>query len=341
MHWRAVPGGRRDGTGYARRWSWLGGEVAHNHLHGRRAGNTGHREAARHTSRRLRLAFGLSCAILVAQLVGGVLANSLALLSDAGHVFTDIVALGLAWFASVQALRPATSSRTFGFHRAGILAALANALMLVAVALFITWEAVQRLQDPQPVESTLMLGVGVLGLGANLYVAYLLHGDPTENLNVRSALLHVIGDILSSVAVVVGAAVILLTGLYFVDSLLSVLIALVIVGGAWSIVMETVNILMEGTPKGINLERLVQDLQDAPGVVDAHDIHVWSLAAGVHAMSGHIVIEDRALSDSGLVLQGLRELLAAKYGIDHITIQLEHRSCGGACVLFEDHLPSD
>lgn len=303
------------------------------HLH---EGNRDH--GGGDTSHRLRLAFFLSSAILLVEIVGGLVSNSLALLSDAGHVFTDIIALGLAWFAASQALRPATPRRTYGFHRAGILAALANAISLILIALFITWEAIQRLQAPQEVDSPLMLVIASIGLAANLYVAVSLHREPGENLNVRSALLHVVGDILGSVAVIVGGVIILFTGLYVVDPLLSIIIAIIIVGGAWSVVSETINILMEGTPSGINLERLISEIKEVPGVRDIHDIHVWSLAAGIHAMSGHVVIEDQALSESNQILIDLSRLLSEQFGITHVTIQFEHRECGLACTLFQNRL---
>lgn len=290
------------------------------------------------SSNRLRLAFLMSAIILIVEIAGGIVSNSLAVLSDAGHVFTDLFALGLAWFAAVQALRPATPHRTFGFHRAGILAALLNAGSLVLVSLFITWEAIRRLQSPEQVDSTLMMIVAIAGLLVNLYVAFSLHAEPGENLNVRSAMLHVIGDILASVAVIVGAAVISLTGWTLIDPLLSVLIALIIMGGASSIVLETVNILMEGTPRGVNLEKLMSDIRNSSGVLDVHDVHVWSLAAGINAMSGHVLVQDQALSESDLILQDLSKLLVEKYGIEHATIQFEHRECGMACTLFHNHL---
>lgn len=305
----------------------------HRHLH-----DENREQGAQNTGHRLRLAFLLSSAILILEIAGGVMANSLALLSDAGHVFTDVIALGLAWFAASQALRPATPRRTYGFHRAGILVALANALMLIAVSIFITWEAIQRLQAPEAVDSLLMLAVAAVGLAANLYVAASLHREPGENLNVRSALLHVVGDILGSAVVIVAGVIILLTGLFVVDPLLSVLIALIIVGGAWSIVLETINILMEGTPTGINLERLISEIKETPGVLDVHDVHVWSIAAGIHAMSGHIVIEDQALSESNLILVMISRLLSEQFGINHVTIQFEHRECGLACTLFQNRL---
>ena len=311
--------------------------MAHQHLDrddtNRKAGGT--------TSGRLRLASALFAALLIVEVAGGLLSNSLALLSDAGHVFTDVLALGLAWFASAQALRPATPRRTFGYHRTGILVALANALTLMLISIAITLEAVQRLQSPEVVNSALMLWVASLGLGVNLFVAYSLRSEPSENLNIRSALLHVVGDILANLAVIAGGLVIHLTGWYFVDPLLSIVIALIIVGSAWSIVLETIGILMEGTPKGINLEKLTRDLSATAGVLEVHDLHVWSLAAGINALSGHVVIADQALSESALVLQMLSELLREKYGIHHATIQFEHRKCGLACTLFQNHLAID
>jgi len=305
--------------------------------------NHGHRhgegeEGQGDSSVRLRLAFLLSAAILLVEVVGGILSNSLALLSDAGHVLTDVIALGLAWFAAAQALRPATPQRTFGFHRAGILAALANAVTLIVVSVFITLEAIRRLQEPEPINSLLMLGVAIVGLAVNLYVAFALHREPGENLNVRSALLHVVGDILASVAVIVGAIIIGLTGFVAVDPILSVIVAVIIVGGAWSVVLETVNILMEGTPSGVSLDKMIRDMRDTEGVSDVHDLHVWSLAAGVNAMSGHVVIADRALSESDEILLALSRLLAEKYGVTHVTIQFEHRECGLACTLFQNRL---
>jgi cobalt-zinc-cadmium efflux system protein len=291
-------------------------------------------------SRRLRTAFLLSLVILTVELAGGLVSNSLALLSDAGHVLTDLFALGLAWFASVQATRAATPSRTYGYHRAGILAALANAVMLLVVSLVITFEAVRRLQTPEIVDSSVMLAAASIGLVVNMYVAVILHHGHEENLNVRSALLHVVGDALAAFSVIVGAVVILFTGLLVIDPVLSILIALIIVGGAWSVVLDTINILMEGTPSGVNLDRLEEDIKTTPGVVDAHDLHVWSITSGIHAMSGHVVIEDQALSESALVLGLLSDLLTDRYGIDHVTIQFEHRKCGLACTLAHGHLES-
>ena len=293
---------------------------------------------AERVSQRLRFAFLVTLAILAIEVVGGVASNSLALLSDAGHVLTDVLALGLSWFAAVQAERPPTRRRTFGFHRAGILAALANAVTLVILSIFIVYEAYRRLVAPQPVEGGLMFAVALVGLAANVGLAAFLHRGEEENLNVRSATLHVLGDALASVVVVIGAVVIYLTGFYAVDPLLSVVVALIIVGGGWSIISETVNILMEGTPSGLDVSEIVREMKAVPGILDVHDLHVWSLAAGVHALSCHVVVTDQALSQSNAILLELNRLLAGRFGIYHTTIQFEHRECGLICTLFHDRL---
>lgn len=290
------------------------------------------------TSARLRFALVLTLAIFAIEVAGGLLSNSLALLSDAGHVFTDAIALGLAWFAARQADRPATESKTYGFHRAGILAALANAVSLVLIAGFILWEAYGRLRQPETVQSGLMLGVAFAGLLVNLFVARYLQGNQHENLNVRSAMVHVLGDALASAAVIVGGIVMAITGWFFVDPLLGVLIALIIAVGSWTIIQETVNILMEGVPKGLDLEQLLADVRQVPGVQHVHDVHVWSLATGLHALSCHVIVSDQALSESDLILRCINEVLGCKYGINHTTLQFEHCECGLICTLFDDRL---
>lgn len=289
-------------------------------------------------TRRLRLALLLSGTTFLLELVGGVLSNSLALISDAGHVLIDVFAIALAWFASSQALRPATLRHTFGFHRAGILAALANAVTLVFIAAFVSYEAYRRFTEPERVDSALVLGVATLGLVANSISVLLLRQGEGENLNIRSAFLHVAGDTLSSIAVILGAGVMYFTGWYVVDPLLSVAIAFVIVGSGWGIIRDTLHILMEGTPTGLNVEQMIQDLRRVRGVQDVHDVHVWSLAANLHALSAHVQVADQALAFSGAILTEINELLASKYGIAHSTIQFEHRECGLPCTLFEEHL---
>jgi cobalt-zinc-cadmium efflux system protein len=293
---------------------------------------------AGHVTGRLRVAFMVTIAILVAELVGGYLSNSLALLSDAGHVFTDIAALGLAWYANVQAEKPATYAKTYGFHRAGILAALANALSLVIIAAVITYEAYQRILRPEPVDSVLMFSVAFVGLAANIFIARQLHSEhEEENLNIRSAVLHVVGDAAASAAVLIGGVIILLSGFYLIDPILSVLISVVIIVGGWSIIVDALNIFMEGVPRGLNVEQLVQQLRTHPGVEDVHDLHVWSLAAGVNALSCHILVADQSLSDTGDTVNAITDMLREKYHIRHSTIQLECRNCEVACALGDSH----
>jgi len=270
----------------------------------------------------LRLAFFLSMIILATELIGGYLANSLALLSDAGHVVTDIFALGLAWFATAQAERPANARKTFGYHRVGILAALVNAVTLILIAIAILWEAVRRFQHPEPVQPLVMFLSAGIGIAVNLYIGFGLQKEG-DNLNVRAAALHVFGDVGASVAVVLAGVIILLTGWTPADPLLSVGIAGLIAVGAWRILRETTDILLEGTPKGISMPALVDDMKRVPGVQDVHDLHVWSITSGMCALSCHALIDDQSTSESASILQALETMVGEKYRISHATIQFE------------------
>ncbi len=289
----------------------------HNHTHG----------MAKQT---LRLAFFLTLIILAAELIGGVLANSLALLSDAGHVVTDIFALGLAWFAAAQAERPANASKTFGYHRVGILAALANAVTLIIIAVAIIWEAIQRFQHPEPIQPVAMFIAAGIGIIVNLYIGFGLHKEES-NLNVRAAMLHVFGDVGASVGVIIAGLIILLTGWTVVDPLLSVGIALLIVVGAWRILRETTDILLESAPKGISLPNLVSDLENIKGVQSVHDLHVWSISSDRYALSCHTLIDSLLPGESAATLQTMTNLLNEKYHIGHTTIQFESVAHEGAC----------
>jgi cobalt-zinc-cadmium efflux system protein len=284
--------------------------------------HVGHTHGRGLAKRALRLAFFLTMIILAAEVVGGFLANSLALLSDAGHVVTDVFALGLAWFATAQAERPANARKTFGYHRVGILAALVNALMLIAIAVAVLVEAVQRLQHPEPVQPLVMFLSAGIGIAINLFIGFGLRQD-RENLNMRAATLHVFGDVGASAAVIVAGAIILFTGWTLADPLLSVGIAGLIAVGAWRLLHETADILMEATPKGIHLPALVADMMRIPGVEDVHDLHVWSIAGGMHSLSCHALIADQPTSESSAILRELESMLAEKYAIAHTTIQFE------------------
>lgn len=289
----------------------------HNHTHGM-------------AKRTLRLAFYLTIIILAAELVGGVLANSLALLSDAGHVVTDIFALGLAWFAAVQADRPANARNTFGYHRVGILAALLNAATLIIIAAAISWEAFQRFQHPEPVQPLIMFLSASIGIVVNLFIGFGLQKEG-HNLNVRAATLHVFGDVIASVGVIVAGIIILLTGWTLVDPLLSVGIAVLIALGAWSILRETTDILLEAVPRDISLAHLVTDMKHIEGVKDVHDLHVWCIASGMYALSCHTLINDLPPSGSSPILQSLTTMLSENYHIGHATIQFECSDQQGAC----------
>src|SRR3989441_1929801 len=278
----------------------------------------------------LRLAFFLTVIILIAELVGGIVSNSLALLSDAGHVVTDIFALGLAWFATVQAERPANARKTFGYHRVGILAALVNAVTLIVIALVISWEAVQRLQHPEPVQPLVMFLAAGIGIAVNLFIGFGLQREG-HSLNVRAATLHVFSDVAASVGVILAGILILLTGWTLADPLLSVAIAVLIAVGAWRIIRETTDILLEGVPRDISLSALVTDMKGIKGVQDVHDLHVWSIASGMYALSCHTLIDDLPPSGSSPILQSLSTMLEEKYHIGHTTIQFECNNHKGAC----------
>lgn len=285
------------------------GHSGHNHTHG----------MARNS---LRLAFFLTLIILIAELVGGLLANSLALLSDAGHVVTDIFALGLAWFALIQVERPANARKTFGYHRVGILAAMVNAVTLIVIAFAILLEAVQRFQHPEPVQPLIMFLAAGIGIVINLIIGFGLLKE-ANNLNVRAAMLHVFGDVGASAGVIVAGIIILLTGWTIVDPLLSVGIAVLIAVGAWRILRETTDILLEAVPKGLSMPGLVKDMKSIEGVEDVHDLHVWSITSNMYALSCHALIADLPPSDSSAILQSLNTLLSEKYHIGHATIQFE------------------
>ena len=278
-------------------------------------------------SAHLRLAFFLTAFILAIEVLAGIFSHSLALLSDAGHVLTDIIALGLAWFAAVQAGRPADANRTYGYHRTGILAALANAGTLIVIVAVIAVEAVQRLQHPVSVSPGLMGIAAAVGIAVNLYIAYSLSHSADENLNVRAVTLHVVGDVAASAAVILGAIVIYLSGWYPADALISLFVAALIARGAWSVLRETLRILMEGAPPDLDVDRLVEDMRREPGIEGVHDLHIWSLAGGMTMLTAHVQVTDGLLSEHDRLVSDLDGLLRDRYHIGHATIQLEAACC--------------
>lgn len=270
----------------------------------------------------LKRALALTVLVLVIELAGGILSHSLALLSDAGHVLTDVFALGLAWFAVEQSRRPADQKRSYGYQRVTILAALLNAVTLIVIVLAIAFEAIRRLMAPQEVHGTIVIVSALAGIAINGVVILGLRGE-TKSLNIRAAFLHVAGDIGASVGVVVAGVVILLTGWLYIDPILSLGIAALIAFGAWGIVREAVNLLMEGTPRQIDLEKVTEVITHTPKVTDLHDLHVWALSPEQTALSVHVVVGDCPLADAEHLVRDLEQRLCSKFDIGHTTIQVE------------------
>jgi cobalt-zinc-cadmium efflux system protein len=276
----------------------------------------------------LRKALALTCVILVVELAGGLVSHSLALLSDAGHVFTDVFALGLAWFAVEQARRPADRRRSYGYQRVSILAALVNSVALIVIVIAIGIEAVRRLANPEPVQGAVVIVAALVGIAINAYVAFGLRGH-SKSLNLRAALLHVTGDIGASIGVVVAGAIILLTHWLYIDPILSLGIAALIAYGAWRIVRETVNLLLEGTPPDINLADVAGEITGTKHVTAMHDLHVWALSSEELALSVHVVLEECPLGDAEHVVRDLESRLCSRFEIGHTTIQAEScHPCG-------------
>ncbi|HEU68587.1 MAG TPA: cation transporter [Candidatus Acetothermia bacterium] len=281
--------------------------------------------------RRLVVAAGVTGLVCAGQVAGGLITGSLALLSDAAHVFLDAFALALSYLALRAAARPPTSRHTYGLHRLQVLAALVNGGTLAAVAVGIFREAVKRMHDPIPVWAGPMLAVAGGGLVINLAVAWLLRRHDRDDLNVHSAFLHVVGDALGSIGVVGAGAVILLTGWTLADPLVSLLIGSVILLGAVRVLARTVHILIEGVPRGMSAEAVQRRLEGVAGVRGVHDLHVWTVGPGYVALSAHVVVPDQALSQAEALTRKLRRLLRDEFGIGHTTIQVECTGCQEAC----------
>jgi cobalt-zinc-cadmium efflux system protein len=264
---------------------------------------------------------------VVIELIAGFRAHSLALISDAGHNFTDALALLLAWFGLYLESKPADESKTYGYHRGGVLAAFVNALTLIALSLFILYESASRLRHPEPVEANVMLGIAILGLLMNGGIMLALSSARNRDVNIRGAFLHMLGDALGSVAIIAGAIIIRLTGFEQADPLLSILIALLIVWTAWDIVRESLDILLEGLPTGMSLSDVEKAIEAVDGVLDVHDLHIWSLGSSTRALSCHVLIEDIPPSASDAVLRRVNTMLAERFQVHHTTVQFEHMSC--------------
>ncbi|HUH12573.1 MAG TPA: cation diffusion facilitator family transporter [Longimicrobiales bacterium] len=290
----------------------------HHHGHAHGPGHSHHRDASR---RGLVVVLVLTTVFMVVEAVGGILSNSLALLADAGHMLTDAGAIALSLFALWFSQRPATPEKTYGYLRLEILAALLNGATLFVIAGLIMWEAWQRLSAPEPVQSGLMLAVATAGLAVNVAAALILHRSAGESLNVRGAYLHVLGDLLGSVGAIGAALIIMTTGWTAADPLISVFVALLILFSSWKLVRESVDILLEAVPPHIDVEEVRAAIQEIPGVVEVHDLHIWTLTSGFFALSAHAAVMDPR--ENQRVLEEIRTRMEARFHITHITVQIE------------------
>ncbi len=300
--------------------------VAHTHSHGHSHSHS-HSHAGGSRSR-MTWVLGLIVVYMVAEAVGGWLTHSLALLADAGHMLSDAAALGLSVFAMSMARRPRTSKQTYGYHRLEILAALANGATLVAISILVLIEAVHRIGRPEPVDAPGMIGIAAGGLVVNLVALWILHEGRDENLNMRGAWLHVLTDALGTVQAIVAGALIWGFGWQWADPVASVLIALLVIYSAWSLLREATGVLMESAPPHIDVEQVQQAMADVPGVLEVHDLHVWTITSGMESLSAHVVVEDHRFDCD--VLGEIRVKLYERFGIHHITVQMETAT-------FEEH----
>ena len=294
--------------------------MSHDHAHPRDSELTG-------SPARLRIALAATAAVAVLECVGGIRAGSLALLSDAAHVVMDVVALAIALAAAVQAKRPATQRQTYGFARYEILAALANGALLTAVTILIAIEAVRRFMHPELPAGGLMAGIAGIGFAVNLAVGLVLLRGDRANLNLRAALLHVGGDALGAFGVIVGGLLILATGAAWIDPLLSLLVAVIIVAGVVRIVREATDVLLESAPGHVEVPAVRSRIGVVDGVVGVHDLHVWTIGSGAHALSAHVVLDDRKLSEASLIMRAIDAAMHDEFAITHVTVQFECESC--------------
>lgn len=287
------------------------------------------------TGKILRWSFVATLAFVVVEIVAGISAHSLALLSDAGHNFTDALALILAAIAVYLQSKPANDVKTYGYHRAGVLAAFVNALTLVAISVWIFYESWQRLLHPEPVAQWTMLIVAAIALAVNGSIMLGLHRD-RHDLNVRAAFVHMLGDALGAVGIMAGAVLIYFTGWQQVDPILSMLIGVLIVWSAWDIIKESLNVLLEGLPRGLELNSVVEAMRRVDGVIDIHDLHIWSIGSSAHALSCHVQIDDMPPSESESILKRINDVLCG-FQIHHTTVQFEHCKCESDCSILVPH----
>jgi len=292
--------------------------------------NNHHTETNHLTStggKRLKIVLGIVLVVMAAEIIGGILSGSLALLGDAAHMLVDALALGLALFAVTIARRPATPTKTYGYHRAEIIAALANGTILALVSVYIFYEAYQRFLEPPHIKAPIMLLVASIGLIANLIGIFILRKAGRDNLNIKAAFWHIAGDAISSIGVITGGLIIATTGWYLVDPIIAVCIGVIILWGAVRIVRESADILLEAVPRHIDVGKVIEAIKNVSGVEDVHDIHIWTITSGMHALSAHIRIEDQIVSQSTEIVSKVNQDLAQNFNISHTTLQLECESC--------------
>jgi len=295
-------------------------------------GHAHNHSAAGKNKKRLAIVLGLTTAYLVAEVIGGLLTHSLALLADAGHMLTDVAGLLFALLAIRFAERPATPERTYGYYRIEILAALVNAVVLIGISFYILSEAYERFRNPPEVQSGGMLAVALVGLVVNIAGIYLLKSASEESLNMKGAYFEVLSDMLTSIGVIAAGIIMLTTGWYYADPIISAGIGVFILPRTWMLLRDAVGVLLEGTPHDVNLAALRESIRTVEGVADVHDLHVWSLTSGINAMSVHAVLADHSLHDE--VLAAVQKKVTSEFKIAHATVQVE---CKG-CTAFETHL---
>jgi cobalt-zinc-cadmium efflux system protein len=311
----------------------------HNHVHSHLS------HVASQTVSRLALSLSLTALFVVLEAGAGLYANSLALLTDAAHNVTDVIALGLSWYAVSLTTRPSNSQKTYGYHRAGILVALANSTTLVLISLGVFYEAYQRIKSPLEIKSVVLVIVGFIAVVINLVTALLVRRGSEHDLNLRSVFLHLMGDVVSTIGAVVAGIVIYFTHANWLDPFVSVLIGFLILYNAWGILRETVGILLESTPRDVDMESMVVDIKKVKGVLGVHDLHVWSLAQNLRTMSAHILTDDLPISEGAEIQRQINEVVFHRYHIAHATLQLECVDCVPESLYCEinelDHQHSD
>ncbi len=281
---------------------------------------------------RLKLAILLTFLVLSVEVVGGLMANSLALLSDAAHMFMDTFSLCLSWFALKISDRPSTRTQTYGYHRVEIFVALFNGMLLFILSVGILYEAIQRFSHPEEIKTGIVIAVAIVGLLTNLLILYFLRLplEHTHDLNLKSAFYHVVGDSLASVGVIVGGVVMIYTGWYAVDAVVGASIGLLLIWGAKSLIFDSLHVLLEGVPKGISTHDVERELTSIPAIKDIHELHIWSICSNIYALSTHALVNDQKINEVDPILNEVRRVLKEKFNISHTTIQFESSPCSDA-----------